>query len=615
MAPTSTSLTRAERLLLVAAFVTHGLLVFVTLPNASFNHQDESLYFSSTRQMHQDGDFLVPRYDGTDRIEKPILFYWMMVASQLTFGESFWSSRLVSLLASLALLGVSWQLSGFFLKEARHRVAVVWMLGAADIFYRYSHYAVPEITLTLTMTTAHLFFLQYDRARSAGESGRRHLYLFYAMLGLGFLIKGPVAILLPLACSCLYYLAHRRPGDAARLLSPVGFLLIILMAIPWYLMLGATLGWKPVLSMIHDETVARLGRERGGIFYFVPILFVYYLPWTAFLGVPLADLITRQYSREAIGRFLRSYPFIWFSLYFVFYSAIVGERHQWYALGWSVPLILMIAQSIAPPRTGPGAQLVFSVYRTLALVGAGVCWVPYFLVGPTLASPASFVTLTVALIASAVVLTVLIRRQTDLLPQVVALGATVMVCHWIVFQLFYATTWFIPALRFPQYVQKQTDPFHLLIQERYLKKKLQLFNLPNLQELSYEKEEGDFLRIWQERLPDYVFCRAHLYGQMPDTLQPLYEVALCGYIRQDKERRGDLDNWLEFFKTRNLELIVDRMVLLEKRREPSPISINIGDPAATRRPLEQSDEQSSHAGPPSTTMAPRSSPPAREGQR
>ena len=62
--------------------------------------RDEPRFAEATREMRERGDWFVPHFNNHYRFEKPPLAYWAQAISCHIFGESDWSVRLPSVLAS-----------------------------------------------------------------------------------------------------------------------------------------------------------------------------------------------------------------------------------------------------------------------------------------------------------------------------------------------------------------------------------------------------------------------------------------------------------------------------------------------------------------------------------
>ncbi len=552
--------------LLVAAFIVYAVLVGLALANDAISHQDESYYLAASRTMLDTGDYLVPEFKGDARIKKPILYYWLMLPAQALLGHSFWSSRLLALLSGLGLLAATWKISAFFFEERSRRIAAVWILASTDIVYRYAHYAVPEMTLTLMLTSAHWAFLSYDRATAQQEPARRYLITFYAMMGLAFMTKGPVGIALPLLTAIAAYLVQRRPRAILRLFSIPGILLLLAIICPWYVALVLRVGRETVLSMMRSEVAPRVGLGLGSLafFYFVPLCLMYYLPWTLFLIAQAVELVQAKRVKAGLAELVQSFPFVWFATYFVFYSLFVVEKHQWYALQWAVPLVLMLAQMVNLRETVPARPSIWWLFASAGAVVAVIVLPIWWFTGGILGSALAAVVTAVIIAGGAMVLRLADRSPMAPAGRVAVLACVVMVVHAAVFQLLLPTTQVRPVAEFARYLERQEAPFRLLVGDGYSLKKLARYHLPRLEERFDVWWDPGFSETWQRELPDFVICRRPQLDQVPPALQQSYEVVATGYVRPLDNRDSSVRTWLSFIKTRDPEKLLDVALLLRR---------------------------------------------------
>lgn len=565
---------RTAQRLLIAAFIAHAILVFITLPNDAASHQDESYYLAASRAMHETGDYLVPLFRGQERFRKPIGFYWMLLPTQLIFGFGVWQARLVSGLSSIALLILAWNISSLYLNDNNRRVAMIWIAVSANVFSRYAHYAVPEMTLTLVMTLAHWTFLCYDRAQTRNGAGRRHLYLFYLLMGIGFMIKGPVGLILPSATGIIFYLVQGRLRDATRLISPVGILLMLQIIVPWYAFVYSHLGWQDSIALISDEVVSRIGVNPSSLFYFLAFSIILFLPGTLLL-LNCHDRKTdgKQFG-YAMVQMAKSYPFIWLMTYLLFYTLFVREKHPWYALQWLVPLILLLTQGIKLQNAEPNRRSIFTMFPimtgAISLMILSFLW----LFGPIIASKSAMLAILTLTLAASVALTIVGRHQVAPIYKVAVLAIVAMSLQTAVFQLIYTTTQLRPAMTFADYLKHQQGPFRVLINERYFVTKLEGHDIPGLHKTIYKPRSDKFRNKWNHKMPRYVIGRERFLNRLPLELVRQYVVVAEGYIRKTKEHRSGLADWLALAKTRNATQLFDRVVLLEQRGGFLPVIDN-----------------------------------------
>lgn len=155
--------------------------------------RDEPRYAQAVREMRATGDLLVPRNFGQLRPDKPVLIYWLQLASTELFGENELGFRLPSLVALAAWLWATARLAQTL--GGRTCWALVPGLGLAGLF------ATPDALVGALTTASLLAFLRASRRPQAST-----VAVAWLLFGLGLLAKGPVTplfLLPPLFALCL----------------------------------------------------------------------------------------------------------------------------------------------------------------------------------------------------------------------------------------------------------------------------------------------------------------------------------------------------------------------------------------------------------------------------
>src|SRR6202023_2853504 len=70
--------------------------------------RDEPRFAESSREMRQNGDFLIPRLNGDYRFDKPPLIYWCQVLSFDVLGENDFAARLPSAIFAALAAVATW---------------------------------------------------------------------------------------------------------------------------------------------------------------------------------------------------------------------------------------------------------------------------------------------------------------------------------------------------------------------------------------------------------------------------------------------------------------------------------------------------------------------------
>ena len=301
----------------IVALLSLYLLYFAGSGSFPLTDADETVYGQVAKEM-AGGDWLTPHYLGQPWFDKPPLCYWLMAASTTVWGPNELSARLPSALMAVALLLLVYALTAFdFGRRAGLLAAVVMATCFQQIIL--AHAAVTDMTLAVTLLGA-LYGVRRWLAAAEGRSRLGWALWAGAFVGLATLTKGPVAMVL-VGLALLVHLALTR--QLGRLLSPdagAAVLAALLVAGPWY----ATMYWLHGDQFVQGFLVANnltrfLKAEHvewtGGWYsYFVniPVLLLYFLPWSVFLPQAVARLgRANEGARLAVT---------WSAVIFVFFS-------------------------------------------------------------------------------------------------------------------------------------------------------------------------------------------------------------------------------------------------------------------------------------------------------
>jgi 4-amino-4-deoxy-L-arabinose transferase-like glycosyltransferase len=229
------------------------VVVFWRLGYLSLLDPDEAHYAEVTRELVQQGGWLVPLLDGKPFIDKPVLFHWLQGLSVLLLGETEFASRLPSAIAALALFGMTrWVGTVLF-------GATVGEWGAIMFATIPATFALSSIA-TLDMVFSTFLFGALGSLLVASTQQRPRLeWVGYGLLTLAVLTKGPVALVL---VGLFVITARLVPGDARAQVKTLhwktGLLAVAIAASPWFLWMS----WRFGMEFIRGYTVA------GNLWYF-----------------------------------------------------------------------------------------------------------------------------------------------------------------------------------------------------------------------------------------------------------------------------------------------------------------------------------------------------------
>ncbi|MEQ8406016.1 MAG: glycosyltransferase family 39 protein [Oceanicaulis sp.] len=216
-----------------------GLMGVFTLPVLD---RDEARYAQATSQMLESGDYVEIRYLDTARNKKPVGIYWLQAASVATVSSeearAIWAYRLPSLLGAM-LAAAFTALAGARLYGAGTGFAAGALLGVTALMGTEAGIAKTDAMLAACVALSFFAFIALrqsgeiaDPARRRG-AGRAWAVLWWAAVGAGALIKGPVAPLSAgLAVAALSAL-ERRLDWARPLTFWPGPLVAAAFVLPW----------------------------------------------------------------------------------------------------------------------------------------------------------------------------------------------------------------------------------------------------------------------------------------------------------------------------------------------------------------------------------------------
>ncbi len=327
---------------------------FFRLGAFALTDPDEVFYAQTAKEMVEKNEWSTPYLYGKPQFEKPILFYWLVEASFKAFGISDFSARVPS--AIMGLIGV---IATYFLGAVlygRRAGIISALIVATNVEYiMLARACVTDMALAVFILLGFLFFLY------GYTSKRRAAYIVSSVsFALAVLTKGPIGIVLPAAIVFLFLGVKRDFGAVKEM--PLAWMLFafLVVALPWYILMGVLHGKDFVGTFIGFHNITRFLKpehKTGAVFYYyVPVLFGGFFPWSIFLPVALWESFKRAWKDKGMHLFLAA----WFSVFFIFFS-VSSTRLPTYIFPAFMPLAVLMGsmwnellEGRAPARTARG---------------------------------------------------------------------------------------------------------------------------------------------------------------------------------------------------------------------------------------------------------------------
>ena len=330
--------------------------------------RDEPRFAQAAVEMRASGDYLVPTFNGEVRPQKPPLIYWLMTLSLGVFGQReiavrFWSP------IGLAIAALATYAIGRRVASPRVGLLAMIVLVATPLTLVEGVAATTDAMLLGLMTSSIAIGVEWLFRPPRWW----HVAAMGALLGLGALAKGPVAIGLPSAVLATTVFLVR--GDVAWRGRVVGALCgaaVVGSAIfaAWYVPAASqdlAIGDRGPI----DETLARVIEIREGHgtallvapFYYAAVIAIGFAPWTGrLLRAVSAGVRARDRSMSTV------LLAVWSILPILAFTVAATKLPHYILPVWPA-LALVVARTFATEGARAGQQTQ-RVVRYASLAGA-----------------------------------------------------------------------------------------------------------------------------------------------------------------------------------------------------------------------------------------------------
>ena len=358
---------------------------FLGLGRQAITDADEAFYAEASREMVESGDWLTPRFNYQNRWEKPVLYYWLTSATYLVNGSTEFAARSWSALSGVGLALLVWGI-------ARHATGgqdVAWLAAAVVStsfgYFSMARAALPDLPLTFCITLgiwAALRAVDAAGLRRAGPLGPATSMKWWMLAGVGagagFLMKGPVALVVPAVVLLPIAWRERRRIHVDVRGIAVAALIAASIGLPWYVAMWLEHGNAYLQSFFVGDNLERFTTERFNdarpIWFYLPVLLGGLMPWSVYLVAFGVDALARAKRRtlrldDTDWRLL-----LWAILPILFFTVSIGKQPR-YILPVLPPLAVFVARGIIERMGSQRDRLLTAatwitaiIYAVLALI-------------------------------------------------------------------------------------------------------------------------------------------------------------------------------------------------------------------------------------------------------
>lgn len=275
-------------LLSLASWILFSLIVFVFFygnGNWDIYILDEAKNAEAAREMLESGDWIIPRFNGELRYDKPPLHYYFFGLSYWLFDANPFAARVFP-----AVMGCLLAFSVFFkiksrLGENKAFWSTLLFISSLHVQLQFK-LSVPDPFLICFLALSVFSFESFIKSGAQSKTDIRMTFIF---LALATLSKGPIALVLFTGSLIVYFLLvplrYRIP--VTKMFDPVAIAIFLALTLPWY----GSVTWVTegvwIQEFIFHHNLNRFSEPmegHGGPFYltFLMVL-IGFLPGSLFL--------------------------------------------------------------------------------------------------------------------------------------------------------------------------------------------------------------------------------------------------------------------------------------------------------------------------------------------
>jgi 4-amino-4-deoxy-L-arabinose transferase-like glycosyltransferase len=349
----------------------------------------DSTHAEAAREMVATGDYVTLHINGVRYLEKPPLPYWLVAISYKVFGVNEFATRLPMVLAVMLLGGLAFGWGRRAFGERTGIYAGLFVYTCAGV-YLFTRVFIPDVLLSLLIAGALYFFL--TALEPEGQAWR--WYAGYAMMALGVLTKGLIAVVFPCGSAFFFLLVTGEwwRWREFRLIS--GLALFLAIAAPWHILAGLR---NPGTAehrgffwfyFVNEHFLRFVGKRYPRDYSKLPaalywmLHLVWLFPWSFYLPAAVKTAVEAWRGQrggsgavQGVGRRVGDFAartrllcWIWAGVVLIFFA--LSTNQEYYTFPAYLPLLLLLADGVGrcERAEGNGAVRVGSLTTSAGLL-------------------------------------------------------------------------------------------------------------------------------------------------------------------------------------------------------------------------------------------------------
>lgn len=320
---------------LACVILASGFILFFNLWGRTLENHDYLRYAECAREMIRSGEWVVPHLNGKIYIDKPPLALWLIaIPSALHGNVTPFLARLPSTFAAwVGIVVIFIWTRRFYGKNSAGLVAAGILLSTYQYFIQGRMAKTDVILCVFIILSLFFFYRGYEEKHGARTYAFHGLSFFF--MGLGILTKGPLLPVLSFLVIFLFLLKEKRLPLLVGKPFLVGYAVLIVTALPWFLLFVHRVGWDQSIALVKQTQILR---RRAPVYFYVVQIWGQFFPWSILLPFLFVGL-WRQ--RQTVMGSRESFFIVWFVAVFVLLT-FYKYRASRYLLPALPPLAILI---------------------------------------------------------------------------------------------------------------------------------------------------------------------------------------------------------------------------------------------------------------------------------
>lgn len=279
-------------------------LIFIFLGTPQIFNWDEGMWSTISKEMAQTQDFLTLSFLGQPYFLKPPLYFWLTNLAYKFFGISEFSTRFFSaLLGASTILLLFWMGKIFYSKKVASLAS--YFLLSSVLFIASAKIGLLDTALIFFSFLAIFgLFIYLEKRENWGT------YLAYFSLGLAFLAKGPLAVVLILAALVMQSLFERSAKIFTQAWHLKAALIGSLIPLFWFggnLARHGYLFFEQFIIYNHFYRYVNTIMNDEPIYYYLVIFILGFMPLSFFFYDALLGFFKKKIAPDRLSSFLFFY--------------------------------------------------------------------------------------------------------------------------------------------------------------------------------------------------------------------------------------------------------------------------------------------------------------------